>query len=113
MPLIALQAALGLLLTALAAAGAGFPLFKRLGTAFHPWERAAFSPLGGWGVLSLTLYLIGQVIFSRWTIFVGTFGFAPLVLRFLWGGWRHREVAAPWIERRALLPAALVIFILL
>ena len=113
MPLLALQAALGLLLMALAAAGAGFPLFKRLGTAFHPWERVAFSLLGGWGVLSLTLYLIGQFVFSRWMIFVVTFGFAVLGLRFLWGVWRHREVAGPWIERRALLPAALVIFILL
>lgn len=113
MPLLAAQAALGLLLVALAAAGAGFPLIKRLGTAFRPWERLAFSLLGGWGVLSLTLYLIGQFVFSRRTIFVVTFGFALLGLRFLWGVWRHREVPGPWLEKRALLPAGLVIFILL
>jgi hypothetical protein len=113
MPLLALQAALGLLLMALAAAGAGFPLFKRLGTAFHPWERVAFSLLGGWGLLSLALYLIGQFVFSRRVIFVVAFGFAAVGLRFLWGMRRHRDVTGPWVEKRALLPAALVVFILL
>jgi len=113
MPSLALQAALGLLLVALAAAGAGFPLFNRLGIAFHPWERVAFSLLGGWGLFSLALYLIGQIVFMRWIIFVVTFGFAALGLRFLWVVWRQREVAGPWVERQSLLPAAIVIFILL
>jgi hypothetical protein len=113
MILLALQAALGLLLLSLAAAGAGFPLFRRLGTAFHPWERVVLSLLGGWGTVSLALYLIGQVVFSRWMIFVVTSGFAALGLRFLREGWRHRETPGPWVEKRALLPAALVIFILL
>ena len=113
MILLALQAALGMLLLALAAAGAGFPLFRRLGSAFHPWERLAFCLLGGWGVFSLALYLIGQVLFSRWIIFVVTFGFAALGSRFLWGVWRHRELSGPWMEKRALLPAAIVIFLLL
>src|SRR5882762_8884548 len=113
MILLALQAALGMLLLALAAAGAGFPPFRRLGSAFHPWERLAFCLLGGWGVFSLALYLIGQVLFSRWIIFVVTFGFAALGSRFLWGVWRHRELSGPWMEKRALLPAAIVIFLLL
>jgi len=107
-----LHAAFGVLLLGLAAAGVGYPLAGRLGTAFHPRERLAFSFLGGWGVLSLLLYLIGQVAFLRWVIFVVTFGFAALGLRFLWGVRRDREVPEPWVEKRALLPAALVVFIL-
>src|ERR1700756_412004 len=113
MILLALQAALGMLLLALAAAGAGLLLFRRLGSAFHPWERLTFSFLGGWGVFSLALYLIGQLVFSRRMIFVATFGFAVLGSRFLWGIWRRGEMSGPSVEKRALLPAALVIFILL
>ncbi|HET6930759.1 MAG TPA: hypothetical protein VFI45_10605 [Candidatus Acidoferrum sp.] len=113
MILLALQAAWGLLLLSLAAAGVGFPVFRRIGTAFHPWERVVLSLLGGWGMLSLVLYLIGQVAFSRWMIFVVTCGFAALGLRFIWEGWRHRETPGPRVEKRALLPAALVMFILL
>jgi hypothetical protein len=109
----ALQAAFGLLLLSLAAAGAGYPLFQRLGTAFHPWERLTFCLLGGWGLLSLALYLIGQFAFSRRVIFVVAFGFAFLGLRFLWRIWRDRTATWPRVERRALLPAAMVVFILL
>ena len=108
-----LHAAIGVLLLGLSAAGVGYPLARRLGTAFHPWERMAFALLGGWGVLSLLLYLIGQFVFSRWVIFVVTSGFAAVGLRFLVGIWRHREVPGPWVEKRALLPAALVVFIVL
>src|SRR5258708_22783245 len=104
MILLALQAALGMLLLALAAAGAGFPLFRRLGSAFHPWERLAFWLLGGWGVFSLALHLIGQVLFSRRIIFVVTFGFAALGSRFLSGGWRHRRLAGPSMAKRPFLP---------
>ena len=112
MPLLALQAALGVLLLALAAAGAGCALFPRMGAQFRPWERLAFSFLGGWGVFSLALYLIGQFVFSRRMIVLATVGSAVLGTRFLWRIWRRGELPGPRLERRAFLPAVIVVFIL-
>lgn len=113
MPLLALQATLGVLLLALAAAGAGVALFHRTGAPFRPWERLTFSFLGGWGLFSLALYLIGQFVFSRRMIFLATVGSAALGTRFLWRAWRRGELPRPCVEKRALLPAAIVVFILL
>jgi hypothetical protein len=103
---------LGLLLLVLAAAGAGAPIFHRLGGAFQPWERLALSLLGGWGGVSLALYVIGQFAFSPHVIFVVTSGFAALGLAHLWRIWRDHSLPRPKIDRSALLPGALVFFLL-
>ena len=112
MVLLSLRAALALLVLVLAAAGAGSPIFRRLGPAFQPWERLALSLLAGWGGVSLVLYLIGQFTFSRSMIFVVTLGFATLGLAWLWKMRRENALPKPRTDRRALLPAALVIFLL-
>jgi hypothetical protein len=112
MVLLALRAVLGLLLLVLAAAGAGAPIFRRLSTAFQPWERLALSLLAGWGGVSLALYLIGQFTFSPHVIFVVTSGFAALGLAQLWRIWRDHSLPRPKIDRSALLPGALVVFLL-
>lgn len=113
MPLLALQATLGVLLLALAAVGTGFALFHRVGVPFRPWERLTFSSLGGWGLFSLALYLVGQFVFSRRMIFIATVGSALLGTRFLWRAWRRVELPAPCLEKRAILPAAIAVSILL
>lgn len=113
MPLLALQATLGVLLLALAAVGTGFALFHRVGVPFRPWERLTFSFLGGWGLFSLALYLVGQFVFSRRMIFIATVGSALLGTRFLWRAWRRVELPAPCLEKRAILPAAIAVSILL
>jgi hypothetical protein len=112
MVLLALRAVLGLLLLVLAAAGAGAPIFHRLGSAFQPWERLALSLLGGWGGVSLALYVIGQFAFSRRVIFAVALGFAALGLVRLWRMWREHTLPKPGIDRSALLPGALVVFLL-
>jgi hypothetical protein len=68
---------------------------------------------GGWGLLSLVLYLIGQINFSRRTIF-------PMVCLFAFGGaavlWRSvrwEEFRGLRLRSSAYLPAAIVIFIIL
>jgi len=112
MVLLALRAVLGLLLLVLAAAGAGAPVFHRLGGAFQPWERLALSLLGGWGGVSLALYVIGQFAFSRPVIFAVALGFAALGLAQIWKMWRDHCLPRPKIDRSALLPGALVVFLL-
>ncbi len=108
----ALQAALGLLVLGLAAAGAGSGVFRRLGAAFPAWERMVFSVLGGWGLLSLALYLIGQISFSRRVIFGSALALAAVGVHFLRKVWRGGELRGLVLERRAMVPATLVIFVL-
>jgi hypothetical protein len=65
MLLNAVHALFGLLVLALAAYGSGNPLLRGMPASLREWEKAIFSLAGGWGLLSLLLYLIGQVRFSR------------------------------------------------
>lgn len=105
----ALQAAGATALLILAAAGAGSPLFRLLENSYARWERVTLSLLGGWGLLSLALYVIGQWRFSKHIIFIVSVGFAVLGIRNLWGILRGMERMRFPLERRAWLPAGLVI----
>lgn len=112
MLLQALQAAFGTFLLTLAATAAGYPIFRMVGSSFQRWERLALSVLGGWGLLSLALYLIGQIQFSRTIILVVVGVFAAAGVWSLWKIGQEGPWPLPLLERRAWLPAALVILVL-
>jgi hypothetical protein len=68
MALLALQALLGLLALLAAGFGCGAWIGKALPEGTSRAERFAFSMLGGLGLFSLALFLIGQLFFTRTTI---------------------------------------------
>jgi hypothetical protein len=64
----ALRAIFGLSIVAIAAFGAGAWLALLLPSGYRPFERIVFVFLGGFGVLSSALFLIGQLSFTRLSI---------------------------------------------
>src|SRR6266481_1514327 len=58
-------AILGVSIVTVAAFGAGFSVEKRLPASFSDLERIAFQCLAGLGTLSLALFLIGQIAYTR------------------------------------------------
>src|SRR5277367_2505799 len=113
MLLDSLHAVFGLLLLSVAALGAGYIFYKWLPPAIRPWERWAFSLTGGWGLLSLVLYLIGQIQFSRQTIFLVVSVFALGGAAMLRKSIRSGELRGVRLSSIKSLPAALVLLILL
>jgi Dolichyl-phosphate-mannose-protein mannosyltransferase len=68
MALLALKAFFALSVLIVAAYGAGSWIGKLLPDTFREFERAVFSLLGGLGILSSILFLVGQFSFARLTI---------------------------------------------
>src|SRR5215469_17631627 len=65
---LSLRAIIGLTLVTVAAIGAGAWIPWILPHNFRRFERAAFIVLGGFGLLSTALFLVGQVSFTRSSI---------------------------------------------
>lgn len=65
---LALHAIFGLGLVTVAAFGAGAWIALVLPSSYHRFERISFAFLGGFGVLSSTLFLIGQISLTRLSI---------------------------------------------
>lgn len=63
-----LKALFGLIFVTVAAIGVGASISRILPDNFRPFERATFILLGGFGLLSTALFLIGQVSFTRLSI---------------------------------------------
>src|SRR6516165_8376817 len=63
-----LRPILAVVILAVASFGAGNFLAKWLPASFSWWEKLTCSWLGGFGLLSLTLFLIGQWKFTRFVI---------------------------------------------
>jgi hypothetical protein len=112
MLLAALHAILGVFVLAIAALGAGYFFLRWLPGGFRPWERWVLSFGGGWGLLSLVLYLIGQIYFSRQLIFVVVFLFALVGAGMLWRGFRSGAFRAVRLNAKSLLPAVFVLLII-
>src|SRR6476646_2210968 len=96
-----LRPVLIVLLLAVAALGAGSWIPSRLSLAFSRFDRIVFSWLGGAGLLSLILFLVGQWRFSWMS--AGTilgiallFAIKPLLLLFreFRSGWRQHKFSA-------------------
>jgi hypothetical protein len=93
--LASVAAVFGVIVVTLAAFGAGFWIEKRVGPSFSPVESVAFQFLAGLGILSLTLFLSGQIAYTRVTI-AGTIVVSAVLgirsARKLWresqGNWR-------------------------
>jgi hypothetical protein len=113
MLLDSLHAIFGIVVLAIAALGAGYIFYRWLPPAVRSWERWVFSFVGGWGVLSLALYLIGQINFSRRTIFFVVFLFAPGGAVMLWKSLRAEEFRAPRLRLIKSVPAAIALVIIL
>jgi hypothetical protein len=62
---LALKAILGLSIGTVAAFGAGAPIGILLPRGFRRFERIAFVILGGFGILSTALFLVGQLFFTK------------------------------------------------
>jgi hypothetical protein len=103
----------GVFALGIAALGAGYFFFQWLPAGFRPWERWAFAFGGGWGLLSLVLYLIGQINFSRRMIFALVFLFALIGAGLLWKGFRSGEFRAVRVNLIRSLPAVFVLLIIL
>lgn len=70
--LLDLDAILGVAVLACAALGAGSWIGKLLPESFSQLERFTFSILGGYGIVSLLIFIIGQFAFTRLTILLIT-----------------------------------------
>ena len=66
--LLALQAFIGILLFVGAALGIGCWISRYLATMYNQFDRFVFALLGGFGLLSLALFLVGQFSFTRKSI---------------------------------------------
>jgi dolichyl-phosphate-mannose-protein mannosyltransferase len=108
----ALHAIFGVLWLCAAGLGCGAWIGSRLPSTFTELQRLAFSLLGGLGLLSLLLFLVGQLTFTRPIIFSVTFLALLLAIRPLLRALRdYPRVKSPLSP--ALLPAAIVVAILL
>src|ERR1700686_3537331 len=111
MLLAALHAIFGVFALGIAALGAGYLFFGWVPAEFRPWERWAFNFGGGWGLLSLLLYLIGHIDFSRRVIFVVVSLFAVVGAGMLRRGFRSGEFRSLRMNSTKALPAAFVLLI--
>jgi hypothetical protein len=109
---LALRALFGVVMLALAGFGCGAWIEKFLPATCTRIERRGISLLGGLGIFSLALFLIGQISFSR-TIIVAAIGAAVLLsVRPLWRTWRNLSLTPQLIPRDAFIPC-LIVFIVL
>src|SRR6266481_3147055 len=67
---LALKASFGVFLLILASLGIGSWIARNLACAFSQLDKIAFGLLGGFGLLSLVLFLVGQFSFTRRTIMI-------------------------------------------
>jgi hypothetical protein len=106
-----LRAIFGLLFCVLALAGAGAAVSYFLPANFRRFERTAFTLLGGLGLLSTVLFLVGQFSFTRVTIIVIVGAFAALGA-FLSFKRLTASNPSPGAKKPPLLPALIVAAVL-
>src|SRR5882724_1553750 len=68
--LLALKASIGILLFVMASLGIGCWISRYLATIYGQFDRFVFGLLGGFGLLSLALFLVGQFSFTRKSILI-------------------------------------------
>lgn len=101
----------GVGILAVAALGAGFWIEDRLPPSFGLPERLAFTWLGGLGTLSLSLFLIGQVVFTRASIVVTVGVCLLLAIRPILRLVRSERLLSQF--EMDMIPAAVIIVVLL
>ena len=84
---LVLQAFLGVLMLAAASYGCGAWVAHILPVSFPRTERIGISLLAGLGLFSLSLFLIGQIAFTRSTMVTALVVSVLLGIRPIWLGW--------------------------
>lgn len=107
-----LKALYGLILVTIAAIGAGASISRFLPAKFRPFERAAFILLGGFGLLSTALFLIGQVSFTHVSIFVVLAAGDAVGLLVIFRAFRRRSFSSI-ASSSPKIPAILIVLVLL
>src|SRR6267378_2798399 len=107
---LALKASFGVVFLSLAAFGAGTSIAKLMPVSFCRLDCAVYQLLGGFGILSLVLFLVGQIAFTRTLI-------ATLLTIALLAGvkplWHLRsEIASIFVSRSHVPTLPLVIVLL-
>jgi hypothetical protein len=108
-----LKALFGLTFVTIAAIGAGGAISSILPDSFRPFERATFIVLGGFGLLSTGLFLVGRVSFTRLFItpvlaIVAAVGMFAILKAFRRG--HFSSIATDWPAIPAILIALVLIF---
>ena len=109
---LAFHAVFGLCALTIAGLGCGAWIAKALTASIHPLERWGLSLLGGLGLFSLALFLIGQVSFTRGTITAALIVAVLMAIPSLLRVWPKTRQAPLTIPRKALLPASTVLIVL-
>src|ERR1700731_2674858 len=98
---LSLKALFGVFMLALAGFGCGAWVAKVLPGSCNRVERFGISLLGGFGIFSLALFVIGQISFSR-TIIMAALGAATLLsVQPVWRAWRNLRLIPRMISRDA------------
>jgi hypothetical protein len=108
----ALHAVFGLCALAIAGLGCGAWIANQLPPSFRTAERWSLSLLGGLGLFSLALFLIGQASFTRTSIAVALAVAALLAVRPLRVAWREKQRIPRAISARIFLPCSIVFMVL-
>src|SRR5258705_13409555 len=111
MLLLIVGAIFAVTILAVAAFGAGFWIVDLLPPSFSAIERLAFTLLGGLGILSLVLFLIGQLAFTRATILGTVAVFVFFSIRPI----RRLLLVQPavWKMQVAAIPAPVIVLVML
>jgi hypothetical protein len=109
---LALRALFGVVMLALAGFGCGAWIANFLPATCNQIERVGISLLGGLGIFSLALFLIGQISFSRTTISAALGAAVLLSVRPLWRAGRNLSLALRMIPRDAFIPRLIVLLVL-
>jgi hypothetical protein len=110
---LALHAIFGTLLMSAAGFGCGAWIPSRLPQNFTRAERFGLSLLAGLGIFSMTLFVIGQFLFTRPIIFSAAILAALLAIRPVWTFCHKSELSKLPPDRRNFLPILVVTAILL
>lgn len=109
---LVLRASFGVVMLVLAGFGCGAWIAKVLPTTCNRIERLGISLLGGLGIFSLALFLIGQISFSR-PIIVTAVGAAVLLsVRPVWRALRNLNFIAQMTTRDVFIPCLIVLIVL-
>src|ERR1700686_1787896 len=109
---LALRALFGVVMLVLAGFGSGAWIANVLPASCNRIERLGISLLGGLGIFSLALFLIGQISFSG-TIIAAALGAAVLLsVRPLRRALRNLSLAPQTIPRDAFIPCLIVLIVL-
>jgi len=109
---LVLRALFGVVTLALAGFGCGAWIANYLPVTCNRIERLGISLLGGLGIFSLALFLIGQISFSRTIIVAAVSAAVLLSVRPLRRAWRNLSLIPQSISREAFIPCLIVLIVL-